>query len=64
MHLCLEGSVFYTAALVRSQKKDSKTAAYIEKRLADNKTRKDALRCLKKYIAREVYSVLLKVYEK
>ncbi len=56
--------VLYTAAMTRSQKKDSATAVYIEKRLSSNKTRKDALRCLKKYIAREVYSVLLKVYEK
>lgn len=39
-------------------RKDPKTKEYIAKKLASGKTKKDAMRCLKRYIAREVYRLL------
>jgi transposase len=35
-----------------------KTRAYAERRAADGKTKKDIMRCLKRYIAREIYTSL------
>jgi len=37
---------------------DSRTQEYVEKRLAEGHTKLEALRCLKRYIAREVYFIL------
>lgn len=37
---------------------DPRTQAYVQRRLAEGKTKKDILRCLKRTIAREVYKVL------
>jgi transposase len=37
---------------------DPATRAYIERRVKDGKTKKEAMRCLKRYIAREVYALL------
>jgi transposase len=37
---------------------DQPTGAYIDRRTAQGKTRREALRCLKRYIAREVYSLI------
>ena len=37
---------------------DATTRAYVERRLRENKTKKDILRCLKCAIAREVYKAL------
>ena len=34
------------------------TIAYIERRLAEGKTRRDANRCLKRYLARNLYRLL------
>ncbi len=39
---------------------DSRTQAYAERREAEGRTRNEILRCLKRYIAREVYHLLLK----
>jgi transposase len=38
---------------------DPRTQAYFQRRIADGKTKREALRCLKRYIAREVYPLLL-----
>jgi len=38
---------------------DERTIAYASKRTAEGKSRKEIIRCLKRYIAREVYHVLL-----
>lgn len=39
---------------------DNKTKEYVEKRLTQGHTKLEALRCLKRYIAREVYYILKK----
>ena len=40
-------------------KHDESTRAYMEKRKAEGKSRKEAIRCLKRYVANEVYRALL-----
>jgi len=35
-----------------------KTRAYAERRTTEGKTKKDIIRCLKRYIAREIYTTL------
>ena len=42
----------YQIALTRSSK-DETTKRYLERRIAEGKTKKEAFRCLKRYIARE-----------
>jgi transposase len=37
---------------------DPQTRAYLARRLAEGKTRREALRCLKRYIARELYQLI------
>ena len=37
---------------------DPRTRAYIDRRTKDGLTKKEAFRCLKRYIAREVYNHL------
>ena len=37
---------------------DPATRAYVERRTQDGKTKKDIIRCLKRYIAREVYTAI------
>ena len=39
---------------------DARTKEYVEKRLTQGHTKLEALRCLKRYIAREVYYTLRK----
>ena len=38
---------------------DDRTRAYVERRTAEGKSKREILRCLKRYIAREVYPHLL-----
>lgn len=38
---------------------DERTVAYIERRTSEGKTKRETMRCLKRYVAREVYSILL-----
>ena len=52
-------SVLYQIAIGRMRYCD-KTKAYIEKKMGDGKTKKDAIRCLKRYITREVFAALKK----
>jgi transposase len=47
----------HTAILHRRQH-DPKTKDYIEKRVAEGKTRRDATRLLKRYLARHLYRLL------
>lgn len=35
------------------------TRAYVARRLSEGKTKKEAMRCLKRYVAREVYNILV-----
>lgn len=39
-------------------KHDARTKAYVERRAAENKSDKEIMRCLKRYVAREIYRVL------
>ena len=34
---------------------DDRTRAYVERRTAEGKSKREIMRCLKRYIAREVY---------
>jgi transposase len=38
---------------------DQRTKAYITRRISEGKTKKEAIRCLKRYVAREIYRVLI-----
>src|SRR6266545_2581466 len=37
---------------------DADTRAYVQRRLAEGKTQREAIRCLKRYVAREVYQII------
>ncbi len=37
---------------------DLRTKAYLARRTAEGKTKKEIIRCLKRYIAREIYKTL------
>lgn len=47
----------HQAISIRAQY-DDRTKAYIEKRLAEGKTKREARRCLKRYLARHLYRIL------
>jgi transposase len=38
---------------------DSRTQEYVERRMAEGKTKREAMRCLKRYIARELYQKIV-----
>ena len=38
---------------------DARTHAYVERRTREGKTKAEIIRCLKRYIAREVYHALI-----
>jgi transposase len=50
-------SALWRVALVRMAH-DPRTKAYVARRTAEGKTTKEIIRCLKRYIAREVYKAL------
>jgi transposase len=37
---------------------DKPTRAYIDRRVSEGKTRREAIRCLKRYVARELYQLI------
>jgi transposase len=39
--------------------RDEETRAYMDRRVAQGKTKKEVIRCLKRYVARELYTVIL-----
>ncbi|MGV9567089.1 IS110 family transposase [Streptomyces sp. NPDC003480] len=51
-------SALYTIVLAR-MRWDTRTRAYIERRISEGKTRREAIRCLKRYIAREIYQTIV-----
>jgi len=51
-------TALYLIALSR-MRWDPRTKAYLQRRITEGKTRREALRCLKRYIARELYPLLL-----
>jgi transposase len=50
-------SALYTITIARLRW-DKRTQDYVRRRIAEGKTRREAIRCLKRYIAREIYQVL------
>ena len=50
-------AALYRAAIVR-MRWHAPTLAYVEKRTADGLSKKEIIRCLKRYIAREIYHLL------
>jgi transposase len=40
-------------------RRDSRTQRYVARRMAEGKSKKEAMRCLKRYIARETYRAIL-----
>ncbi|MFE5402895.1 IS110 family transposase [Streptomyces sp. NPDC056580] len=51
-------SALYTIVLARLRW-DTRTRHYVERRVTEGKTRREAIRCLKRYVAREIYQALL-----
>jgi transposase len=47
----------YVVAVCRMSR-DDRTRAYVAKRTAEGKSKKEIIRCLKRYIAREIYRIL------
>jgi transposase len=47
----------YVIALCR-MRRDERTRTYVAKRTSEGKSKKEIIRCLKRYIAREVYRIL------
>ena len=37
---------------------DARTRHYLARRITEGKTRREAIRCLKRYIAREIYQII------
>lgn len=48
----------YTIVLARLRW-DARTRAYLERRVTEGKTRREAIRCLKRYVAREIYQTII-----
>jgi len=46
-------------AVVSRQRLDPRTRAYAERRLAEGRSKREVIRCLKRYLAREVYRLLV-----
>ncbi|MFN7280937.1 MAG: transposase, partial [bacterium] len=50
-------AAIYRVAVVR-MRDDDRTKAYAARRTAEGKTRREIIRCIKRYIVREVYTAL------
>ncbi|WP_280703788.1 IS110 family transposase [Kitasatospora sp. GP82] len=50
-------SALYTVVLARLRW-ESRSREYLERRIAEGKTRREAIRCLKRYVAREIYQLI------
>ncbi len=51
-------AALHRIVLVRLSKKDPRIIAYIERRAGEGLSKRDSIRCLKRYVAREVYQAL------
>ena len=49
-------SALWTIVMVRIRSKHAPTIDYIERRTADGLTKRETIRCLKRYVAREIYN--------
>ena len=50
----------HTVAIVRMSH-DEKTKKYVAGRISEGKTKREAIRCLKRYIARDIYRILVPI---
>jgi transposase len=48
-------SALWTTVMVRLRSRHAPTVAYLERRVAEGHTKRDAIRCLKRFAARGVY---------
>ena len=48
-------SALWTIVMVRLRSRHAPTVAYLERRIAEGHSKRDAIRCLKRFVAREVY---------
>ena len=48
-------SALWTIVMVRLRSRHAPTVAYLERRVAEGHSKRDAIRCLKRFVAREVY---------
>ena len=55
---CDANRALYVLAVCRMSR-DKRTRTYVAKRTTEGKTKKEIIRCLKRYIAREVYRILV-----
>lgn len=55
-------NALWTISLIR-MRSDPRTRQYVEKRTAEGRTEREIQRCLKRYIAREVFPIILKDLE-
>jgi transposase len=53
-------SALHTVAIVRMSH-DEKTKKYVARRISEGKTKREAIRCLKRYIARDLYRILVPI---
>ena len=51
-------NALWTIALIR-MRSDPRTRAYVERRQAEGRSRKEIMRCLKRYLARELFPLIL-----
>ncbi|AJT70048.1 hypothetical protein T261_8455 [Streptomyces lydicus] len=51
-------SALYTIVLARLRW-DTRTRDYVERRVSEGKTRREAIRCLKRYVAREIFQTII-----
>ncbi len=49
-------SALWTIVMVRIRSKHAPTIAYMQRRTAEGLTKREAIRCLKRYVAREIYN--------
>jgi len=49
-------SALWTIVMVRIRSRHAPTIAYLERRTADGLSKREAIRCLKRYVAREIYN--------
>jgi transposase len=49
-------SALWTVVMVRIRSKHAPTIAYIERRTTDGLSKREVMRCLKRYVAREIYN--------
>ena len=48
-------SALWTIVMVRLRSRHAPTVAYLERRITEGHSKRDAIRCLKRFVAREVY---------